>query len=186
MAHDLHVTTWPSHLPMADPHLGLCTIWTAVIAYSFFQNPPEIFFHIFKCLVELNQIFLWQFKIENISEEYTNRISLLIWAGVMATLGSTDLAFRSRRRVWAFKITFQNIHRKWMKITLLSYLDAMPLWAVPPNLIIWSPCWKYGSLSDFHSIYRSGFNKIFQNWDVLRALTFWGSEGNICKKMTLW
>lgn len=48
-------------LPMLN--LGQCTTWTAVIAYSFFQNPPEIFF-IFKCLWSLTKFSYGNLKLK--------------------------------------------------------------------------------------------------------------------------
>lgn len=174
MAHDL---------PMLN--LGQRTTWTAVIAYSFFQNPPKIFF-IFKCLLELNQILLWQFKIENISKEYTNQISLLIWEGVMATLGVT-CPFSSRRQVWAFKITFQNIHRKWIKITLVLFgcyaiVSSAPKFDYMVTLLkVWEFEWFFTAFIEVGSIkyFKTGMSS--EHW-LFGALKETSSRRWLCDK----
>ena len=56
--HDLPTFPWLTH------NLGLCTTWTAVIAYSFFQNPPETFFTFLSVLWSLTRFSYGNLKLK--------------------------------------------------------------------------------------------------------------------------
>lgn len=155
-----------------------------------FMKPSFEIFLTFKFLLELNRMYNLSngnLKLKTLQKDTKIGWASWLWEGVMVVQGARwPCHFMGRRQVWAKKIMSRNIHRKWIKITLLSHLNIVPLLKSAKKCdytITFVARMEVRVI--FLMLTEVGSINYFKATMLLRALKLWVIEGNFCKQITL-